>query len=171
MQTAFEIKTYGYRDLKTYVYATIFAIANVAAPQIAHLIPDGGHIWLPIYFFTLVSAYRLGWKAGVLTALLSPVANCLMFSMPAIGALPLIMAKSAVLALMAGSIARLSGRLSLVLVAMAVISGHAFGMAIELIMTGSPADTILHLQTGLPGILLEIFGGYVVIKWLFRADF
>lgn len=39
-------------------------------------------MFLPIYFFTLVAAFRCGWKVGLLTAVLSPVVNCLLFGMP-----------------------------------------------------------------------------------------
>ena len=85
MQTS-SIKLYSlnYNEAKTYITAALFILGNIALPQICHLVPQGGMIMLPIYFFTLIGAYKYGWKVGLLTALLSPVANHLLFGMPAV---------------------------------------------------------------------------------------
>ena len=61
---------------------------------------------LPIYFFTLVGAYKYGWRTGLLTALASPLVNAALFGMPAVTALPAILVKSALLAGAAGYAAR-----------------------------------------------------------------
>ena len=49
-----EIRIYNYRfgELKTYLLVILFVIGNIALPQLCHLIPNGGKILLPIYFFT-----------------------------------------------------------------------------------------------------------------------
>ena len=54
---------------------------NIVLPQLCHLVPQG-LILLPIYFFTLIGAYKYGWQVGLLTAVLSPLANHLLFGMP-----------------------------------------------------------------------------------------
>jgi hypothetical protein len=77
-------------------------LGNIALPQIFHLIPQGGIIWLPIYFFMLVGAYKYGWKVGLLTAVLFPTVNSLLFGMPMLASLPSILLKSVLLALFAG---------------------------------------------------------------------
>ena len=71
------VKLYSldYNNVKTYLAASLFILGNLALPQLFHLIPQGGITWLPIYFFTLVGAYKFGWKVGLLTAVLSPVLN------------------------------------------------------------------------------------------------
>lgn len=68
------VKLYSldYNNVKTYLAASLFILGNLALPQLFHLIPQGGITWLPIYFFTLVGAYKFGWKVGLLTAVLSP---------------------------------------------------------------------------------------------------
>ena len=78
------VKLYSldYNNVKTYLAASLFILGNLALPQLFHLIPQGGITWLPIYFFTLVGAYKFGWKVGLLTAVLSPVLNSLLFGMP-----------------------------------------------------------------------------------------
>ena len=76
--------TYNYSPAqwRTYVFALAFIIGNLALPQLVHLVPKGGLIFLPIYFFTLIGAYKYGFWVGLLTAILSPLANMLLFGMP-----------------------------------------------------------------------------------------
>ena len=50
--------------------AMLFILGNMVLPQLCHLIPQGGITWLPIYFFTLIGAYKYGWKVGLLTGVL-----------------------------------------------------------------------------------------------------
>ena len=68
-------------DAKTYLFATLFVLGNIVLPQLAHLVPQGGFIFLPIYFFTLIAAYKYGIHVGMLTAIMSPIANHLLFGM------------------------------------------------------------------------------------------
>ena len=94
------VKLYSldYSNAKTYLMAALFIAGNMALPQLFHLIPQGGITWLPIYFFTLIGAYKFGWKVGLLTAVLSPVINSLLFGMPLPAVLPAILLKSVLLA-------------------------------------------------------------------------
>ena len=95
----------SYRDSRAYMAAALFVAGNIVLPQLCHLVPQGGLVWLPIYFFTLVAAYKYGLTAGLLTAVASPVANSLLFGMPAAVMLPIILVKSVLLALAASFIA------------------------------------------------------------------
>ena len=99
--TAVKLYSTGYREAKTYLAAALFVAGNIVLPQICHLVPQGGLRWLPIYFFTLVGAYKYGWRVGLLTALLSPVVNSALFGMPAAAMLPVILLKSVLLAVAA----------------------------------------------------------------------
>ena len=92
--TTVKLYSLGYSNTKTYLAASLFVIGNILFPQLFHLIPQGGITWLPIYFFTLVGAYKYGRKVGLLTAILSPVINSLLFGMPMPVALPAILLKS-----------------------------------------------------------------------------
>ena len=99
MTTTQSIKlyTFGYKELRTYLFAALFVVGNILLPQLCHLLPQGGLTWLPIYFFTLVAAYKYGWKVGLLTAVASPVINNLLFGMPGAAMLPIILVKSALI--------------------------------------------------------------------------
>ena len=97
MQTTARLYNLGYTEAKSYLVAALFVMGNIALPQLFHLVPQGGVTWLPIYFFTLVGAYKYGWKVGLMTAVASPLVNSLMFGMPALGSLPAIPGGSAFL--------------------------------------------------------------------------
>jgi len=75
METTVKLYTLSYKQSKTYLTAALFVLGNIILPQLFHLIPQGGVTWLPIYFFTLIGAYKYGWQVGILTALLSPLVN------------------------------------------------------------------------------------------------
>ena len=88
----------GWREMRTYMFALLFIVGNIVLPQLCHLFPKGGLIMLPIYFFTLIAAYKFGFRVGLLTAVLSPLINSVLFGMPPAAALPIIMIKGVLLA-------------------------------------------------------------------------
>ena len=169
MQTS-SIKLYSlnYNNSKTYIAAALFILGNIALPQICHLAPQGGMILLPIYFFTLIGAYKYGWKVGLMTALLSPVLNHLLFGMPAAAVLAPILVKSTILALTAGYVASHSKKVSIALLAGVVLAYQVAGGLFEWAYTSSFAAAIQDFKLGLPGMLLQIVGGYFFIKYLLK---
>ena len=146
--------------------ALLFTAGNIILPQLCHLMPQGGLIWLPIYFFTLVAAYKYGWKAGLLTAMLSPVINSVAFGMPATSMLPIILIKSLLLASAAGYAAYKFKSFSLLTVAAVVVAYQVAGSLIEWAISGSLVAALQDIRLGLPGILVQVFGGYLFIKYL-----
>ena len=158
----------GYRETRTYLAAALFAAGNIVLPQLCHLVQLGGPMMLPIYFFTLVGAYKYGWRAGLLTALASPVANALLFGMPAAAALPAIVLKSVLLAGAAGYAAARFRRASLALLAAVVLFYQAAGTLGEWALTGSFHAAVQDFRIGLPGMLLQIFGGWAFINFIIR---
>ena len=94
--TETRLYTLDFKEARTYLWALAFVAGNVILPQLFHMIPDGGKMFLPIYFFTLVGAYKYGWKTGLLTAVLSPVVNSALFGMPSAALLPVILLKSTI---------------------------------------------------------------------------
>ena len=75
METSAKLYSLKHSNVKTYLFALLFVAGNIALPQLCHLIPYGGPTLLPIYFFTLIAAYKYGFLVGLLTAILSPVIN------------------------------------------------------------------------------------------------
>ena len=141
---------------------------NVLLPQLCHLFPLGGVRWLPIYFFTLVGAYKYGWRVGLLTAVASPWLNSALFGMPAAAALPAIGLKSVLLAGAAGFAAARFRKASLGLLAAVVAFYQVAG---TLGVAGSDRQLAygragISACIGIPGMLLQILGG-----WLFYQPF
>ncbi len=166
--TSIKLYSLNYLDAKTYLFAALFIAGNIVLPQICHMIPRGGLILLPIYFFTLIGAYKYGWRVGLLTAILSPVANNLLFAMPADAMVMPILIKSTILALAAGFVASRTGKVTLSTLAAVVLMYQGVGTIAEWIMSGSFAVAMQDFRLGIPGMALQIFGGYLFIKYLLK---
>jgi len=163
-------------DVKTYAFAVAFIAGNILLPQLCHLVPQGGLIFLPIYFFTLIGAYCYGRNVGMLSAILSPLVNCAFFGMPPVAALPAIMIKSAALALIASYISERKHTVTLPLLLLTVVGYQVVGMSFEFVQglarDYSAADSFTHalqdVRIGYPGLLTQLFFGYLLIKKLSR---
>ena len=163
-----EIKIYNldFDQLKTYLFVTLFVAGNIIFPQLCHLIPNGGHIFLPIYFFTLIASYKYGMKVGVMTAVLSPAVNSILFGMPAAAVVPSIMIKSVFLAIAASSLAAKYHTVPLWSVLLVILSYQLFGSLVEWIMTGSLYAAAVDFRLGVPGMLIQWLGGFLFIKYM-----
>lgn len=160
------VKLYAldYSDAKTYLAASLFVLGNIALPQLFHLVPQGGVTWLPIYFFTLIGAYKFGWKVGLLTAVLSPVLNSWLFGMPLPAVLPAILLKSVLLAIAAGWTAHRYQRVSLPILLAVVLFYQTAGTLGEWAMVGNFFSAAQDFRIGVPGMLLQVIGGYLLLK-------
>lgn len=158
----------GYKRLETYAVAALFVVGNILLPQLCHLMPQGGAKWLPIYFFTLIGAYKYGWKTGLLVAVVSPVVNAVCFGMPAMASLPAILLKSVLLAMAAGYTAQRFNKVSLLLLAGVVLFYQVFGTLGEWAMKGDFYAAAQDFRLGIGGMLVQVFGGWFVIKFLMR---
>lgn len=159
-----------YTDYRTYLYSALFVTGNIVLPQICHLVPQGGLIFLPIYFFTLIAAYKYGIIPGLLTAVMSPIMNHLLFGMPAAPVLPIILVKGTILALVASYLSRRFGRVTFTAIVLTVLGYQLLGGVAEWLMTQSSAAAIQDLRLGYPGILLQIVVGYFFLKRISQND-
>ena len=168
MNTTVNLYSLSLRESRSLLYAALFVVGNLLLPQLCHLIPQGGLMLLPIYFFTLIGAYKYGWQVGLLTALLSPALNSALFCMPALAVLPGIMVKSALLALAAAYIAHRHQSVSIALLLAVVLAYQVVGSLVESAMLGSLALGFQDFRIGIPGMLLQVIGGYLFIKYLLK---
>ena len=166
--TAVRLYSLGWREMRTYIFALLFIAGNIVLPQLCHLFPQGGLIMLPIYFFTLIAAYKFGFRVGLLTAILSPLVNSALFGMPPAAALPIIMIKGVLLAGAAAWMASKSKGASLLALIGVVIAYQLLGGLIEWAMTGSLASALQDWKLGWPGMLLQAVGGWLVLNYLWR---
>ncbi|MDR1022745.1 MAG: ECF transporter S component [Prevotellaceae bacterium] len=160
--------SFGYNEAKTYLAASLFAVGNIALPQLFHLVPQGGMTWLPIYFFTLIAAYKYGWKVGLLTAILSPLVNSTIFGMPALASLPAILIKSMLLAVAASLAAKHFGKVTILLLLGVVLSYQVVGSLAEWLITASFNAATQDFRMAIPGMLLQVLGGYAFIRFVLK---
>ena len=160
MENNATVKLYslGWQEMRTYLFALLFIVGNIALPQLCHLIPQGG----------LIAAYKFGFRVGLLTAVLSPLINSALFGMPPVAALPIIMIKGVLLAGAAAWMANRSKGASL-LALIGVVLGYQFvGGLFEWAMTGEIAKALQDWKLGYPGMILQAVGGWLVINHLLR---
>ncbi len=165
MEASARLYKLNYDELKTYLLAAFFVACNMVLPQLFHLIPQGGIMFAPLSFVILAGAYKFGWKTGLLAALASPLVNNLIFGLPAWGVLHVMTLKLAILALAAGLTAQHFRRISLPLLIGVVLASETIGGLGELAVTGSMDATLADFTIGWPGLLLQIFGTYYIIKY------
>ncbi|MDR1707994.1 MAG: ECF transporter S component [Prevotella sp.] len=164
METTAKLYSLSYKEVKTYLFALSFIIGNIALPQICHLVPGGGLTWLPIYFFTLIAAYKYGLRVGLLTAILSPLLNSALFGMPPIAVLPAILIKSTLLAGAAAYAAHRFQKISLLAIVGVVLAYQVIGTLIEWAVVQDFAVAIQDFRIGIPGMLVQVFGGYALLR-------
>lgn len=149
---------------KTYTWSAAFIAANIALPHLFHLIPGGGVMFLPIYFFTLIGAMRYGWQLGLLTAVMTPIVGNLIFGAPAAAMLPDMLVKGAALSFVGAFAARRFGT-SLTVCAVAVATAFALVGLAEWPFMGA-AYAFQDFATGLPGMAMMTLGAFLTTKYI-----
>ena len=166
MEANVKLYALNYVEAKTYLWAMVFVACNLVLPQVFHLIPQGGVIFSPLSLVILAGAYKFGWKTGLLAAVLSPLVNHLITGMPAMAVMPVMTLKLVVLALVAGLAAQHFKTVSLPLLIGVVLVSKAIGCLGELALTGGIAATIADFTIGWPGLILQIVGAWLILKYL-----
>ena len=166
MEANVRLYALNYDEAKTYLWATVFVACNLVLPQVFHLIPQGGVIFSPLSLIILVGAYKFGWKTGLLAALASPLVNHAITGMPAWEVMPVMTLKLAVLAMVAGLAAQRFKMVSLPLLIGVILVSKAIGCLGEFILTGGIAATIADFTIGWPGLLLQVFGAWLILKYV-----
>lgn len=162
----FQLVSLSLSNYRTYLLSIAFIAGNLVLPQICHLVPNGGKMLLPIYFFTLIASYKFGLRIGLLTALLSPLCNHLLFGMPPLGVLPILLIKSSLLAIIAAWVAQYSKKISLVHLAITVLAYQLTGGIAEYFITGSFPLAMQDFTLGFPGMIIQVIGGWLILKSL-----
>ena len=154
-------------SVEAYLKSALFVVANLALPHLFHLIPGGGVMFLPIYFFTLCGTLRYGWQVGVLTALMSPLVGNVLFGAPMTAMLPDMLLKGAVLAVVAHVLMHKNVKWALLNPLLAVVAAWTLVGVLEWPFTGA-SYAFQDFVTGLPGMALMTLGGMVTLKWFVR---
>jgi hypothetical protein len=168
--TSFISLNLSVKEWRTWLFTTLFILGNLILPQLCHLIPNGGFMLLPIYFFTLIAAYKFGLKVGLLTAIFSPLINSLLFGMPIVALLPIILTKSALLAILAAAVARRSKSVSVLLLTLVVLGYQVLGGMIEGLVAQNLMAGVQDFRIGFHGLMIQILGGWMVLKAMAKYE-
>jgi hypothetical protein len=160
-----------FSNFRTYLFMLLFVVGNLLLPQLTHLIPKGGLIFLPIYFFTLIGAYKFGTNVGLMTAVFSPLLNNFLFGMPPAFVLPIILIKSILIVVFASFIAGRYKQVSILHLFLVVLGYQLTGSLIEWGITNSFTMAIQDFTIGIPGMLIQIFGGWFILKKLAQYEY
>jgi thiamine transporter ThiT len=160
-------QTLGLGDARLYLAIATMVMGNLLLPLALHRIPDAGRVFLPILFFTLIAGWRFGAKAGLLSGVLSPLANHFLTGMPPTAVLQALMVQSALLGVLAAVIASRSRRLTLPIIALVVLLHQALILVPEVLRAGM-RSAFATFELHLPGILLQILGGFALLWFLGR---
>jgi uncharacterized membrane protein len=159
------------KKIQLYMFVIIFSAGNILFPYICHTIPNGGKILLPLFFFTLISSYKFGIKAGLLTALVSPLLNNLLFGNPPSAMLFDIISKSILLVVIASYISKKTKKISLLLLSLVVLAYQFAGGLGQWLITGSFQNSYASIIIGIPGMVLQVIFGFVILLALKDYEF
>ena len=158
-----ELKLTNY---KFYFFTLVFSIGNIALPMLCHQFNLAGNRFLPIYFFILIAGYLYGWRMGLLTAILSPLFSYLLTGMPVISMLTMGLIKGSALGIVAGLIGNKYKKISLINIGIIIILYQSIGLLFASITKGNLNFMASDFVIGFPGLLIQLFGGFLVLKFL-----
>ena len=156
------------RQVKLYLFWLAFTLGNVLFPMIVHAVPNGGMIFLPLFFFTLVAAYSEGLLVGMLVAIASPLINHALTGMPMLSMLPVVLFKSLFIALAASMVSQLMKKISMPLIVLMVVAMQGFGGLLDFFISGNVERVLSSLRMGLLGMIIMAFGGFAMLRIIAR---
>ena len=157
-------KTIALRDSISSVMTLLFIAANIGLPHLFHMIPGGGIMFLPIYFFTAVAAVLYGRSMGMFTALMSPLMGYLIFGAPRLALIPDMMLKGVLLSLFITILLSKcrSVRYRYMAIPAGVVSAWAVAGIVEWPFSGLPF-AFQDFFTGIPGLCFMTIGGWIAL--------
>jgi len=146
------------RPLKWSLFISLFVVASVALPLVAHQFsPQVGRMLLPMHFFALTAGVVMGWRAGLVVGAASPIVSFLLSGLPAGPSLGILTAEIAVYGLLAGLLQARFKNLWISLIG-AAIAGRIVLFAGAALLTPRPLLAYVGavLLVGLPGLLAQL---------------
>jgi len=173
------LMTLKYNDIRSYVLTAVFVTLAVSVPWIFHQFHLAGATFLPMHIFVLIAGLLFGWRAGLITGLLTPLVSHFISGMPVLNVLPQILIELSAYGLIAGILrqkynlrpiwallgAIIGGRLALLLAILVIylIAEQSYSpLGLE---TNPFASFWSVINQGWPGIVIQLIS-IPVIVWL-----
>lgn len=163
-------KTESLSRINEAFFVAIFTALAVYTPSIVHFFGgvNGGREFLPMPFFVLLAGLMLGWRAGLATALMSPIVSYLISGMPMANILPFITLQLCAYGIVAGILAKKYN--AFISVTGAVIAGWLMiGISIFLFSSMNALSYVTQgIKAGTPGIVIQLILLPVIILFAKR---
>src|SRR4030043_2441352 len=164
------LMTLKYNDIRSYVLTAVFVTLAVSVPWIFHQFHLAGAPSLPMHIFVLIAGLLFGWRAGLITGLLTPLVSHFISGMPVLNVLPQILIELSAYGLIAGILrqkynlrpiwallgAIIGGRLALLLAILVIylIGGQSYS---PIGLQSSPLASFLStVKQGWPGLAIQL---------------
>lgn len=143
---------------KEIIFSFVFTTLAVYTPTLIHYFAgiDGGRTFLPMPFFVLLAGLMLGWRAGLATALMSPIVSYLISGMPLMNILPFITLQLVAYGVVVGIIKEKYN--AVISVTVAIIAGWlAIGISLLLFSKMNALNYVAQgLKMGIWGIAIQL---------------
>lgn len=157
---------------KEAIFSVVFTALAIYTPTLIHYFAgvDGGRTYLPMPFFVLLAGILLGWRAGLATAVMSPIVSYLISGMPMTNILPYVTVQVVALGAVSGFL-REKYNAFLAVAASIAASWLAIGIALALFSKMSAVGyAATGLKAGLPGTLIQLLA-VPAILFLLKHNF
>ena len=166
------IQTLKISRTKEMIFSAVFTLLAVATPTVIHYFSgvDGGRTFLPMPFFVILAGLLLGWRAGLATALMSPIVSYLLSGMPMVDILPFIILQLAAYGAVAGTMREKHN--AIISVAGAILAGWAIiGISMFLFSKMNAWSYVIQgVRAGLLGIIIQLIA-IPAIVFLIQSNF
>ena len=156
------------RKVRSLVLAAVCVALGLVLPFLTGQIPSIGSKLSPMHIPVLLCGFLCGWQYGLAAGFVLPLLRNLLFGMPPAAALAPILIKSVLLALAAGYAATHFRKISLPLLCGVVLFYQVVGTLFEWAIAGSFFAAVQDFRLGIPGMLLQIVGGYAIIRYALK---
>jgi len=148
------------KNIELINFSVLFVALAVALPLVAHQFHLAGPTFLPMHLFVFVAALLLGWRAGLIVGVLTPLVSFAVSGMPLPSVLPQIIVELATYGLVTGFCREKLGlNLWLSLIIAMIFGRLSLGLAVWILGT-NPAGPINQIfsvvKLGWIGILTQL---------------
>lgn len=151
--------------------AALFIAANIGLPHLFHLIPGGGVMFLPIYFFTAFAAVSYGKWTGIVTGIMSPLTGYLIFGAPKAYMIPDMMLKAVMLSAAIAYFMTKARRTAELIAAIPVAVIVAWGLTGVMELTFTSYEMAFQdFHTGIPGMVLMTIAGWIALIFKLKVE-
>jgi len=158
------------KNVSLIAFSAVFVAISVALPWLAHQFNLAGPTFLPMHIFVLTAGLLLGWRAGLVVGLLTPLVSYATSGMPVLPVLPQITVEVMLYGLAAGFCReKLKLNLYVSLLAAMLVGRLGLLLAVWLLGTGpvGPVEAVWRaVSLGWPGIAIQLALVPLAAVWL-----